>query len=445
MNKIVKITIIILSVAFVFSAVSCQLFQREDQNIGTETEPVTEDGEDGSTEEALSSPEKIVIWESTGPRIRLKLTEDIDLFMSENPDVDIEIRHVRNNEELMDEFRASSLAGSGPDVVVTGFDSVKEVASENVGKPLEEEFDYESIIGGLNEISEFEGSSYIIPFRVTDFMMLFYNKDALEEVPRDFERIISYSMEAYNAENQTYGFLLNSQEPEWVIPFIGGYSDWIVDYYDDSITLDTQAMEDTIDFLINVHNELEVFPYAIDYEDMDILFKSGNAHMIVNGLWALSEYKEENIDFGVSIIPEVYDGDQNPTPIIDGIGFIININCYNEKLEAAKRFIDFMLQEDKQVEWIESTNTFPVLDNLDDNEIILQDEHIYYAYRQSKLCRGKPREELLRPIRDSLRINIESVLKNNISVEEVIGKIQEDALNLRNGSMNIEDLSAEEI
>lgn len=440
-----RLFLITLSIIAVLATVSCRFFQSEGDGVEGPEEPVEENIESDDGVQEQSMVENIVIWESTDPKVRLQLTEDIDRFISQNPDIEIEARHLRNQEELLDEFTASSLAGSGPDIVISDFDVVRDVASDNVVRALEDDFDYSNIIEGLKEISDYQDSLYILPFRTTDFMMLYYNKELIEAPPPNFEKILEYSTEVNDAQSQTYGFLLNSTEPDWVIPFIGGYSDWIVDYYDDSITLDSRAMRETIEFLLYIHNETQTVPYGIEYEEMDLLFKNGNAHMIINGLWALSEYEEQDIDFGVMMIPEVFGGDKNPTPMIEGIGFMINVNCYGNRLSAARRFLGFMLSEDRQVGWIESTNTFPVLNYLDDSPTILSDEHIYYAYRQSKLCRGKPREELLRVIRDSIRINMESVLMGNISIDEVVQKMQEDAINLRNGSINIEELNSEDI
>ncbi|MEI7615809.1 MAG: hypothetical protein WCJ54_03765, partial [Actinomycetota bacterium] len=61
---------------------------------------------------------------------------------------------------------------------------------------------------------------------------------------------------------------------------------------------------------------------------------------------------------------------------------------------------------------------------------------------QAKICRGKPQEEDMQPIRDVLRINIESILSGDISPADAKEKMQEDLLKLKSGEVELKDYSA---
>ena len=445
-NNLAGKAIIFTLAAFLVFTFSCQLFeeQAEEEAPVEEFETVTGESKEELVEDAVAILE-ISIWESLGPKERLALMGSIEDFLAEYPLINIEARHFRNQEELMDQFEAASLAGSGPEIILVDFNGVFRLAPENVVKEITDEVDYYDILDGLVEISEYNGRKYIIPFRATDPLMFFYNKSLMENVPNDFEEVIEYCKEKNNFEEQIYGFLLNVNEPDWVIPFIGGYSDWIVDYNTDSITLDTEAAKKTLDFLYYIYNEEKVLPYGLGYEDINTLFKKGNAHMVINGLWAIDEYKEEGIDFGISKIPKVWGGYKYPTPLTSGLGFMINTNCYGNKLEGTKNFVDYMLLENVQVEWTFNTQTLPILKNIDENTSIENDDFIFNAMQQAKICRGEPNEEIIRVIRDALRINLENVINGNITSEEAVLKIQEDAIKLRAGSITVEELKEEEL
>ena len=72
---------------------------------------------------------------------------------------------------------------------------------------------------------------------------MYFNKSAIQEIPTTFDDIIEYSKKINSKNNNGYGFLLNASEPDWVIPFVGGYLDWIYNYDTGMINLNTNSMK----------------------------------------------------------------------------------------------------------------------------------------------------------------------------------------------------------
>lgn len=437
------VVLLVLALFLAGISTSCRL-----KESGVKKPEVREEVPSGTSEEVLQekepAPVEITIWDSCGAKERLALVETNDNFLKKNPSIKIETRHFRSQEELEDQFEAASLAGSGPEILLLDVDSVYRLASFNVVREITGEVDYSRIIDGLVEISEWNGRNYIIPFRASDFLVFFYNKDLVEEVPDNFDTVVEYCKEVNDFKNQIYGWLLNATEPDWIIPFVGGYSDWIVDYSSYSLTLDNKATERTLEFLNYIYNEEKILPYGVSYEEMNQLFKSGNVSMIINGSWAIEEYKNAGLNFGISKIPVVWQGNKNPTPLISGIGFMINVNCYGDELEAVKSYIDYMLSEEVQLSWNASTQTFPVLKDIDKNAAFPGDQLVYNAFQQAKICRGKPYDELIRVIRDAIRTNVENVIRGNITPSEAVVKIQEDAIKLRSEEIIIKETPEED-
>lgn len=428
-----------LSLFFLLNTSSCNLINPQvEDDMGKAKEEVAEEGE-GEITAGERSITQITLWDCLDPKERFALIESVDNFMVENEYIDIEIGHFRNQEELEDQFEAASLAGAGPELMLIDFDSVQRLVPGNVVKEIVDEADYSLFLGGLVEISEYNNRNYVIPFRSFDFLALFYNKDLIDKPPMDFEEVIEYCKEVNNFKEWTYGFLLNASEPDWIIPFIGGYADWIVDYSSDSLTLDTNATVKTMEFLTYIYNEEKILPYNIEYGEINELFKSGNAHMIINNIRSIKEYQEAGLNFGVSKVPRAWQSNKYPTPLISGLGFIINLNCYGSELEAVNKFIQYMLTEEVQIDWTSNTDTFPVLENIDRNEKVRNDDIVYGAFQQAKLCRGKPHEELIRVIRDAIRDNVKNVISGDMLPGDAALKIQEDALRLRSGAISVEE------
>ena len=437
--------LLVVIMVFLFATISCGIGKEkaEENKKTTESEPVGEKEEEITKTEAQITT--INTWDCCEPKERIAILDSIENFLDKNPFIKIDSRHFRSQEELEDQFKAASLAGSGPEIILLDMGGVQRLAPEKVVREIKNEVDYARILDGLVEISEYNNKKYIIPFRSTDFLMLYYNKKLIESVPSDFEGIIEYCKKVNNFNEQTYGWLLNSSEPDWIIPFIGGYSDWIIDYSTNYLTLDTKSTEKTLEFLNYIYNEEKILPYGVEYEEIDRLFKGGNVAMIINGTWAIKEYEDDGMDIGISRIPVVWQGSLYPTPLISGLGFMINMNCYDDKLEAAKSFIEYMLSEEVQVSWTINTQTFPVLKDIDKDPAIKGNSLIFNAFQQAKICRGKPYYDLIRAIRDAIRINVENVVTGSITPEEAAMKIQEDAIKLKSGGITVEELQESEL
>ncbi len=434
---------LIFALFLLLSTVSCNLFSPiTETETGTEEEETGENGE-GEQTDGGGLEASITLWDCLGPKERLTLMENVNNFVTESGYIEIETRHFRSQEELEDQFEAASLAGAGPELLLLNFNGIQRLVPGSVVKEIIDEADYSLFIDGLVEISMYNSRNYMIPFRSFDFLTLFYNKDLIDEPPASFEEVIEYCKEVNDPASDIYGLLLNTGAADWIIPFIGGYEDWIVDYSTNSLTLDNQATVKTLEFLSYIYNEERIMPFNMEYGEINELFKSGNVHMIIDNIQMIDEYREAGLDTGIAKIPRVWQGDRYPTPIISGLGFMINVNCYGNELAAVNDFIQYMISEEVQIGWTTATDTFPVLKNIDRNGTIINNEIIYNAFQQAKICRGKPDEELIMVIRDAIRDNIESVISGGVLPEDAALKIQEDALRLRSGDISIEETEEE--
>jgi Maltose-binding periplasmic proteins/domains len=279
---------------------SCSIFKSEETS-AAQTDTAAETV---STQQAVeSSPSDLLqinIWDDLNPKEQIELMNDLEQFGKENQGIKINSRHLRSEEELIDQFKAASLSGAGPEILISRLEASSVLAASGVLKPLTDEKYYSDILSGLLEISRYEDERFVVPFRAYDFLMLFYNKDLVQKVPTTFTELLDYCKEVNNPKEKTYGFLLNAKEADWIIPFIGGYQDWIYDYDSGAISLNSPAMLQTLKFLEKIYKVDKLVPYDYEYESMNNAFLSGKAHMIINGNWAVSEYTDAKMNFGVA-------------------------------------------------------------------------------------------------------------------------------------------------
>ena len=416
---------------------SCGIFKNKEADV-VQTDTAAETSLPQQVEE--SSPSGILeinVWDDLNPKEQIELMNDLEQFGKENQGIKVKSRHLRSEEELMDQFKAASLAGAGPEILIARIEASYKLAAASVLKPLTDEKYYSDILSGLLEMSRNEDKRFVIPFRAYDYLMLFYNKDLVQKVPATFSDLLAYCKEVNNPKEKTFGFLLNAKEADWIIPFVGGYQDWIYDYDTGAISLDSEAMLQTLKFLEKIYKEDKLLPYDYEYEDINNAFLTGKAHMIINGSWAVNEYTDAGLNFGVAKIPVVWEGYKNPTPMIDGYGFMLNINCYGEPLNAANKLISYFMSAGIQEKWNSGTQTVSVLKSIVQLPSVKNDQNSISQFDQAVICRGKPPDDILRFIRDAIMINTENVLNGNITAEEAIIKMQEDALNLKSGKTGV--------
>lgn len=438
--KYIYCSILIFFMLFILT--SCDMFKKSTPQ---ETVTTTTDSSitPETTEEDSSSNEitEITIWARIEPREQIELTNSIENYINNNKYVKINTRHFRTNEEMLDQFMAASLAGAGSDIIIAEIESLRRLAPAGVIKPLPQDMLRNDILDGLEEISTYENKTYTIPFRAYDLLMFFYNKDFVIEPPDNFVELVEYCKQSNNPQQNEWGFLLNWKEPDWIIPFCGGYGDWIYDYNTNSIFLDTDGMVSTLTFLYNIFNEEKILPFDVEYEEINDAFINGTAHMILNGNWAVDEYENAEINYGISEIPAAPGSYKNPTSMVDGIGFMFNANSYGREFEESKKIVDFLLSDEMQLSWVEKTQTLPVLKTIIDNPKVSADPVLSSQLKTALECRGKIPEDVLVVIRDAIRINIENVLYGNISIEDAAKKMQEDAFKLSTGSSEQLDAS----
>ncbi|HAJ94995.1 MAG TPA: hypothetical protein DCP02_02065 [Actinobacteria bacterium] len=433
-NKTISVYILafIIAASLLFSS-GCGLLSSKVEDTG---EDVVQEEENSIAEEELSPGliTTITLWDCLEPRERMALMGSRDKFLSAHRDINIETRHFRSQEELQDQFEAASLAGAGPQLLLLDFDGVHRLAPANVVREIVDEADYGSVLNGLEEISASNGKNYIVPFRAYDFLMLFYNKEIVEDVPDDFEEVFSYIQQMQqpeNTEEKAFGFLLNESEADWIIPFIGGYNGWIIDYASNSLALGSQAMQKTLEFLDYAYNQENLLQGGLEYGEINELFKEGSAHMIIDQYSTTQEYIDSGINLGIAKIPRVWGEAKYPTPNISGLGFMININTYGKQLEGAREFIGYMLTGDIQAGWNDNTSTIPALADPG----IIDDPLLKMAFEQAEICRGKPYSQLIMIIRNAISDNVKSMLAGDIVPAEAALKIQEDAIRLRSGTL----------
>jgi len=277
----------------------------------------------------------LVLWEGFDPAQEEWLKEEIAAFQEAKPDTAIEVHHYASGDELIEAVRGKEMEF---DLAIGHAALVESLQSEGLIRPMGDVFEG----GFLDRFAQpsVEGASrgdeiWGVPFSTGLHLLLYYNKELVQEPPQDTATLIVMAQELTNGER--YGLAMNYRDPLWLVPWLSGFGGWLVDK-EGQPTLDTAAMVEALRFLHKLKFEYGVLPPEADYDLADKLFREGKAAMLVNGHWALAGYLEiEDLEWGVAPLPTVTETGLTSSPLVMGQYFVIGSDVSSLGVETAQQ------------------------------------------------------------------------------------------------------------
>ncbi|TDO73360.1 carbohydrate ABC transporter substrate-binding protein (CUT1 family) [Halanaerobium saccharolyticum] len=358
----------------------------------------------------------------------------IKKFQAKYPKITVERTHSGSVEDLRQNAQTAYMGGKGPDVVWSPFDHVGPFSIMGIAQPLDklmsEEMKNKYIDSALPGMS-LHGKTYGVPVTMGNHLMLMYNKNIVDEAPKTWPELIEVAKENTVDKDgdglmDKYGLVYNLNEPFWWVAFHGGLGGWVFDE-EYNPTLNTEPTVDALKFVHDLKYKHQIVPKESSYDIADSLFKEGNAAFIINGVWALGGYQEnENIDLGVAPIPKFKETGKYGQPMTSGYGLIMFSDLPEQKQIAVIKFIDFMTSTAAQELFVEN-NFLPSNKQAYGLPQIQNDPIMRGSARQLRLGRPMPIVPEMRGIWDAIRPALQSVMSDDLAPEAAAEQIQKQA------------------
>lgn len=337
-------------------------------------------------------------------------------FEATHPDVKIEVV-TKDNETIREDYQTSSLADKPPDLVWTVSDHAGPFTTAGLLQPVDELFDLSVYVDSALEAVQLDGETWGVPVSNGNHLMLMYNKEFVKEAPTNTDDLIAVAKELTTGDR--YGLVWNQMEPFWLVPWLGGFGGSV--FAEDGITptLNTPEMIATLTFLHELKYTHKVIPIESDYAGAETLFKEKKAAMIVNGDWALGQYKEafgENL--GVARIPQVSATSLWPAPYTSGKFVMITRDLEPEKLEVAIELLTFMTNLENQVDMVKTLSRLPALKAALESEIIANDPLLKGSADQMVVGTPMPVVMEMRCNWDAMKPELNAVMSDAKTPEE---------------------------
>ncbi|MCX7923438.1 MAG: extracellular solute-binding protein [Clostridia bacterium] len=350
-------------------------------------------------------------------------------FMDKYPEIGVK-KVSTDSETQKVNWQTEVSAGEGADIIACTQENINLFASANTAMELDSSFSQE-FFSKFNKKAldslKYKDKLYGIPYQVTNSLVLIYNKKLIKDAPKNMDELISVAKKFTN-NSGAYGLVFSQIEPYFYLPFLGGFGGQTVDPKG-NITLNTEEMKKTIQFLYDLKYKHKIIPPDANYDVANSLFKDGKAAFIINGPWAFDEYKDAGIDFGIAMIPQMSEGSW-PSSYLSTRALMVNPNIKDTtKMEAIKKFIEYVNSVETQLKLASLKGTYPIPTNKDaiSNSVIQQDPILKPLSDQVAVGTYLTFDTLMRIIFDSTREIVTEVMQDKLKPEEAPAKMQQKA------------------
>ncbi len=331
----------------------------------------------------ILATERLVVWEDVGRASTISsAVKDFEKIY--DCDVDVLEKPMYHQVELLEK---QGPKGEGPDVVVLASDMVGVAKDKNLISQIHfMQVENSQYLPNSIASVTFDGELYSVP-KTIETLILFYNKDLLKEPPSTLEEYVDLSKKL--RKKGKYGLLSKWELFYTTYALMHGYGAYIFRTDNDgtinlnSYGLDTDGAVESLKVLRKMSKADLVYDClsGVDgYNRMYELFSSKKAIAVINGPWAIEDYLKAGINFGITTLPTLPNG--NPMAGFLGIkGY--SISKWSTHKDLAEDFLRF-INEHKYalLRYKESRQVPPIISVLQDPSLA-NDELIQVIAQQS--------------------------------------------------------------
>ena len=367
----------------------------------------------------------IVVWVQMDPDEKARFERNLEAYRAAHPGTTIDVLTF-DTENLRQQFQTQAAAGAGPDLVFGPSDQVGPLSLVKLLRPLDTTMPagfFDRFVPA--SLDTLDGHLWQAPDQLGNHLMLLYNRKLVPSPPTTHDELVATGRRLTShagRSDATYGFVMNTSEPYWLAPYLGGFGGWVFDEARRP-TLDTPAMVAALSYLKALREAAGIMPRETDYQVAETLFKEGRAAMIVNGPWAIGGYRSAGIDLGAAPLPRLPNG-RWPQPMIASKGYSISVNVPAAKLPRVVELVTFLTGDEAQRRDAAQLGFFPSSALAFADSSLLADPVI--AGAREALARGRrmPVVPEMRVVWDAMRPNLQDVMNGAKSPDKAAADMQ---------------------
>ena len=330
----------------------------------------------GSSAKSSSGKTELELF-STKPENKDTIQKLVDKYNESHDDVTVKVTAPPDAGTVLKTRMAKN---DMPDVIAIGGDNnYTEVEGAGVLLDLGDQ-DYikdvqEAYIDMVYDVNkDKEKTIYGVPF-ATNAAGVIYNTEKFEElgleVPKTWDEFIDVLQKIKDAGEQP---LLMTYKDAWTS--LAPWNSMAADLAPENFADDRKAGKTTF---VGTHEEiaekyLTLLDYAQDdymglsYDDGNKKFANGDAVMIINGNWAISQYRNANPDVKVNMFALPSSNDESQNKVTSGVDVLLGVSKNSSNVDAAKDFVSFMMEKENIQTYIDEQFSFSALKGVEQSD-----------------------------------------------------------------------------
>lgn len=263
----------------------------------------------------------------------------------------------------LDNLSLDNQSKKAPDVMMAPYDRVGGLGSD--GQLAEVTLNKDSHTDKTTEALVTNGGKVYGAPAVIETLVLYYNKDLVSEAPKtfgDLENLAKDSKYDFASEpGKTTAFLADWTNFYYTYGLLSGNGGYVFgkDGTDPKdIGLNNQGSIDGIEYAKTWYAKwpkgLQDTKAAANF--IQTQFQEGKTAAIIDGPWKAQAFKDAKVNYGVATIPTLPNG-KDYAAFGGGKAWIIPSSTKN--LEAAQKFVDFLVSTEQQKAFYDKTNEIP--------------------------------------------------------------------------------------
>ena len=321
-------------------------------------------------------------------------------FNAENPDIVVEPVYTGNYDDTVTKIQTAIQGGTPPDVFVSLATQRFTMASTGMAMPLDDliaadgeegQAYIDDFLDGFMLDSYVDGQIYSIPFQRST-MVLFYNKDAFEEVgldpedpPETWEEVVEYGQKLTNENRYGVGLALNSGSAQWA--FTGfclqnsANGENLMTEDGKQVLFDTPENVEALQFWLDLQNKYQIMaPGIVQWTDLPTQFLAGEVAMIYHTTGNMANINDNaEFEFGTAFLP----GHKRVAAPTGGGNFYISSGISQERVQAAWKFIKFATETERAAQWSLDTGYVATRESCFETDLI---KNYYEELPQAKVA-----------------------------------------------------------
>ncbi|NLO91169.1 MAG: extracellular solute-binding protein [Elusimicrobia bacterium] len=368
----------------------------------------------------------LVVWEQEDALVAPFLDSILNEFKKQPGNENLSIQRVHyHTEDLRQQFQTASIAGSPPDIIIGPPDMAGVFAVSGFILPLDGLFDFSQYSKQALGPVTMDGKIWGVPTSVGNHLMLLYNKKLAPQAPQSTEELFKVCPGLVRGKNLSYCLAYDMNEPYWLIPWLTAFGGWPLD--GNNPTLDTPAMLAAVKFYLELRYDRKLVPMECDYNCMDSLFKEEKVAFIINGDWALADYRSRMGDnLGAARIPKMSSTGRWPSPMVGGKDMMFSSKLSGAKLETAKKLAVFFTSDENQLRQARELYRIPSVSRLAAAPELQRDALLKGSIEQMQVASPMPMLTELRAIWDSGRHYLGGITQKKMTPEDGLRRMQKD-------------------